>query len=226
MSFGLICRNDDNYTQIDSALPNLSCVYQGDIVSSMMQATVVFPSPIKTTYAPCLFIRHGALTEPTLMTRLAFTGSSGNWTGFHISTNNIYIPPTGKWFVAVFGVPAPTDGFGLRVFDESGLVTFDSNAPSIIVTKVNTSWEYNGYIPGLATNTYRWRALVSALSGEYMLCNPFSRHMLSSNGGWALDVGFRMGLNAGDYTYLYADGDPPQTDVGYFPAIFARLVKN
>ena len=223
MSFGFKSINDDLYVQIDSEYPRLACIYSGDYAAvGSYVVTVTFPRPVTTLEPPCIFIRPTTTSSRELYRDLIVNGSVGNWTGFTIRSSNVTFRPSGKWFAAVFGVTSSAD-FGLRLFDENSKPVFDSNSPAIIVTKVSPYWTYAGIVSLEVSNAYYWRTPVSAEEGEYIMINPFSRPLPSPTTVGST-CGLRVGYN-GAPTEIYALNLNVWTDIGYIPAVLARLVK-
>ncbi len=150
-------------------------------------------------------------------------GSTRNWTGFTVESSNVTYQPTGKWFVAVFASLGKSD-YGMRLFDDAGNLIYDTGAPPIIVTKVSTNWTYVGMVALTLGNASYWRTPASAFEDEYIMINPFSRPIFQAGGSFGGSCGLRINYG-GNFTEIYSISDNAWINIGYKPAIFARLVK-
>lgn len=224
MTFGLRVSNDSNYIQIDSELPRLCAVYSGTYAASGHYGIeVVFPSPISTAEPPCIFIQNSPAQPGVLYSAMVIRGAPGAWTGFYLESGNVTWRPQGKWFAAVFAsISAAT--WGLRMWDGSGNVIYDSGATPIIFTKSTNSWAYVGTIQLAIGNAYYYRAATTGpmASDEYFMINPFSRGTLApQQTSWnPSGVQFDYSDNS---LFMYSIGFTGWIDPGAPGAVFARL---
>lgn len=231
MSFGLTVRNDDNYVQIDSDNPRLCALYSGAYAAtSSTVATVTFPSPIRTPEPPCIFIRNSPNQPQVLYRSMTVVGAAGNWTGFRLEAgDNVDSRPAGKWFAAVFASRSAAS-WGLRMWDDSGVIIYDSGAVPVLFTKATNSWSFQGW--GTWTDigsAYYWRSAVTGpiASDEYFMINPFSRGILSPNNPNWLPTGARFSYTE-NRLQLFGNGSGPGgitawSDLGAPAVVFARL---
>lgn len=222
MTWGFRAQNESSYVQIDSEKPRLCCLYSGSYGGSNYRVTITFPAPIRTPEPPCIFIRPTTTSATELYRRLMINGGPGNWTGFTVESSNVTYQPSGKWFVAVFASLGKS-AFGMRLFDGAGAIIYDTGAPAVLVTNVATSWAYAGQVQMTMGNAYYWRAPVFAAEDEYIMINPFSRPLFTADalGG---TCGLRINYQAG-FTEIYSISQDAWTNIGYVPAVFARLFK-
>lgn len=228
MTYGLKAINGSDYIQIDSDSPRLCAVYSGTYQAvGNRVATVLFPSPIRTTEPPCIFIRNSPTRPNDLYDGMTITGGVGNWTGFRITANNVNWRPSGKWFAAVFSARAEDD-YGMRLWDESGKILYDSGTVPVIFTRANPVWSYQGRVtfPDYGSaQYYRNGAPSSALAeDEYFMINPLSRGVLSASLGWDR-MGVRFGYTTGFLEMYIVTINPAGAwiDQGMPSAVFARL---
>ena len=221
MSWGFRSINDASYVQIDSDSPRLCHLYSGNYGGSNYTVNINFPAPVKTAEPPCIFIRPSTTSATELYRRLIINGSAGNWTGFTVESSNVTYQPTGKWFVAVFASLGKSD-FGMRLFDSAGAIIYDTGAPPVIVTKVSTAWAYAGSIQMTLGRASYWRTPMWAEEDEYIMINPFSRPIFQAGGASGGTCGLRINYSGG-YTEIYSVSNNPWTNIGYIPAVFARL---
>ena len=224
MSFGLYVRNDDDYVQIDSDNPRLCALYSGTYSATSSSTVVVsFPAPIRTTEPPCIFIRNSPSQPDILYREMTITGSPGNWTGFRLESGTVTWRPTGKWFAAVFASRSAAS-WGLRMWDEAGVIIYDSGSTPIIFTKATNSWSYQGMVQLALGNAYYYLcAAVGALaSDEYFMINPFSRGLMAPNQILTNWCGARFNYSI-NRLQIYSVGTTGWSDLGQPGAVFARL---
>ena len=225
MSFGLRVLNDSDYLQIDSDLPRLCALYNGTYAASGSDsATITFPNPITTVEPPCVFIRNSPSQPNVLYRETRINGSSGNWRGFTIKASNVTYRPAGKWFVAIFGSIITNTSFGLRLFDESGSIIYDSGATPVIVTKASNTWSYVGTTQIGAANAYYYRsgAIGAIEEDEYYMINPLSRGVLAPGQQLSNWFGTRFNYSI-NRLEGYSVGFTGWTDIGDMATVFARL---
>lgn len=224
MSFGLRVNNNENYIQIDSDKPRLCAIYSGSYQAIGNHiAVVVFPAPITTTEPPCIFIRNSETRPDDLYMVMTVTGGPGNWTGFSIEAASVSWRPTGKWFASVFASKS-TATWGLRMWDSSGTIIYDSGATPVTVTKATNSWSFEGTVSLTIGNAYYYRAAVlgSIASDEYFMLNPFSRGILAPSRPRGNSGGVRFNYAEGRLQ-LYSVGTTGWSDNGQPGVVFARL---
>lgn len=225
MTFGLSVANDGDYIQIDSNHPRLCAIYSGAYqATSSSSVSVSFPSAITTAEPPCVFIQNSPSRPNELYTSLTINGVPGSWTGFSITSLSIYFRPAGKWFAAVFASISKAD-YGLRMWDENGVVIFDSGAAPVIFTRANNSWSYQGKVNlNEIANAHYWaNASVEPIkTDEYFMINPFSRGILQSHINWMTSA-VRFNHPEGRLQIFGVGSISPWVNIGAPGAVFARL---
>ncbi|MGC1328975.1 hypothetical protein [Pseudomonas sp.] len=223
MSFGFKSLNDSSYVQIDSDLPRLCMLEKGSYQAVNSTVNVSFARVITTIEPPMVFIRPAITAGATELYRTTIIlGSAGAWTGFQITSTNVNYQPAGSWFSAAFASRG-TDAFGMRIFDASGAVIYDTGAPSVVVTNVLSTWTYIGQV-GTPTGAsyYCWTAGRALLAGEYYMLNVFS--MALQNASAAASVCAVSIDYANNQTRLWGNGFTAWTNNGHRPVVFAKLV--
>lgn len=225
MNFGLQVVNDGNYTQIDSDQPRLCALYSGAYqASGSSSVSVSFPAAITTPEPPCVFIRNSEARPNDVYTGMTISGGPGNWTGFSITSLNVDFRPAGKWFAAVFASISKAD-YGLRMWNASGVLIFDSGAAPVIFTRANNSWSYQGQVVLNATaQAYYWAngSVAPMQSDEYFMINPFSRGILQKHINW-MGSGVRFNYSANRLQVFGISAISAWTNIGAPGAVFARL---
>ena len=224
MTFGLKVINDSSYVQIDSDTPRLCALYSGTYQASGSEtATITFPQPITTVEPPCIFIRNSPSQASVYYRETKLNGSAGNWTGFRVRAGNVTQRPSGKWFVAVFASMSKAT-YGLRMWDSSGTIIYDSGATPVIFTKAGNTWSYGGGTSTGAAYIFYYNSGVRGdlLEDEYFMINPFSRGLLApntQNWNW---FGVKFDY-ANSRLQGYSVGFDSWADIGDLAAVYARL---
>lgn len=156
--FGLRFTNNSDVVTLDSEFSRLVVLY-----SARYSGGAVFPYPITSAEPPLIFARpDGSSTFQWI--RLA--GSPGNWTGW---TNNA--GGVGSYFLAAYQ-SKETDTYGMRLWDGSSKLLFDTGTPCAQFTNVITAWSYLGATnPSVGRWENRWSTSVPLNTGNYMLIN-------------------------------------------------------
>ncbi len=219
MSYGVICINDNSYIQIDSDTPRLCVLTKGNY-SGSGTATGTFARVVTSVDPPLVFIRpdsSGAIQVPI---SVWFTGSSGNWTGFSIKASNVNGVLSGQYFAAAW-TSMGTAAYGMRIWDGSANLVYDSGAPAVVVTFAAGNWTYIGSEQLTVGFRYIWGINKLLGAGEYISINPFAMHCHNdaSGGGCALGVDY-----ANSQIKLYSLATTAWTDQGHRPFLCAKLV--
>lgn len=223
MAFGFRALNDNSYVQIDSDLPRMCMLQQGTYSSpSSYIFNVAFNTPVTTVEPPMVFIRPSSIADGTQLYRsTTLLGVSGNWTGFQVTCVNTNYRPSGSWFVAAFASRS-ADVFGMRIFDSSGAIIYDTGAPAVVVTNVLSAWTYVGKV-GTPTGAsyYKWTAGRALAANEYYLINVFSLGVQDNGSGSSCAVSMDYTNNQ---TCMWANGFSAWIDQGHRPVVFAKLI--
>jgi len=219
MSYGFQSINAGLLVQIDAEAPRL-CMLTKGAYSGVSTATAVFARVITSPDPPMVFIRPdqtGAIQVPI---SVWFTGGPGNWTGFSMSASKVYATLSGQYFVAAWASMG-TATYGLRLWDQSGALVYDSGAPAVVVTYAAGNWAYLGTEELGVGRRYIWSITKSLGVGEYVSLNPFTMncHNSGTGGGCALGVDYANGR-----IMMYSLAFVAWTDQGHRPFLCAKLV--
>lgn len=216
MSYGLSFTNNDNVVVLDSEFARLVVLAKGTY-SGVGGASAGFPSVITTQEPPLVFVR------PAQSNTLCFCkilGGPGAWTGFTFS-GIAGVGTSGNWFVAVFK-STEVANFGLRLWDGSSNVLFDSGTPCAQFTRTITGWSYLGSTPtGQGVSRLSWTANSPLNTGDFMLLNNI-----------AMDVAGLTSRQGNQYAvWDYANNRLVMQVVGvdistsyYTPVVFAKPI--
>ena len=153
MDFGLKVINNGGSVNISSDYKILVFSERGifQIVSRYSDGEgygqVTFTRPVTTVEPPQVFVRtisasHGALS---FYTRLL--GSSGNWTGFSVTSAVLGSPLqnfTLEYVNCKYSDKRSTDKYGLEVYDYLGNVIYTSSDRAVRYSRFTKSWSYTG----------------------------------------------------------------------------------
>lgn len=223
MSFGLRFMNNSNVVTLDTEFARLTVLASGTYApnaESGLTSIVTFPAAITTQEPPLVFARPTTQPGRAAISSVIISGSPGNWTGFQIRTRSTeFLQPNGKWFAAAFKA-APTARFGMKLFDASGSLIFDSGTPCAIFTRSFQNWTYvfNQKLNIGSTNFYT--VPFNFPENEYILINSFSMNRIAGN-SYGCILGCLWDFSAG---VLYATSTGSSNPYAfYLPALFAKL---
>lgn len=164
MSHGLEFINNSNVVTLDSEFSRLVVLY-----SARYSGGAVFPYPITSPEPPLIFARPDG-NAPFQWVRLL--GSPGNWTGW---TNNA--GGTGTYFLAAYQA-VESDTYGMRLWDGTEKLLFDTGTPCAQFTDVITGWSFLGASnPSVGRWNFNWVASVPLDGENYMLLNNIAMDM-------------------------------------------------
>lgn len=144
MSYGLTFINNSNQVVIDSEFARLNVICNGRYAptqESGLGSTTFFPRVITSAEPPLVFCRPdtGGIAG---LTAMQVIGSAGNWTGFYVRAYDINTAqPNGRYFAATFGAQ-PVATYGMRLWDGSSKLLFDSGTPTALFTRAFQNWVY------------------------------------------------------------------------------------
>ncbi|WP_095151902.1 hypothetical protein [Pseudomonas sp. Irchel s3b5] len=218
MSYGFQSINDNSFVQIDSEAPRLCLLTKGSY-SGTTNASGTFARAITSQDPPLVFIRPdaGVIQVPI---SVWFTGGPGNWTGFAMKASNITATLSGQYFVAAWASMG-TAAYGLRLWDQSAALVYDSGAPAVVVTFAAGNWTYVGSDVLAVGRRYIWAITKALGAGEYISLNPFAMncHNDASGGGCGLAVDYTAGR-----IMMYSLATTAWTDQGHRPFLCAKLL--
>lgn len=170
MSFGMRFTNDSDVVTLDSEFSRLVVLEKGSWSGNGSGVYVPFAKTVTTDEPPLVFVRPDAANGYVYFCLIH--GGRGAWTGFSFQGNR-NISTNGKWFSASFASQAKAE-YGLRLWDSSSKLLFDSGTPCAQFTRTITGWTYLGAVgnpPGAGQYRYSWTAPSPLDTGDYMLLN-------------------------------------------------------
>ena len=223
MSYGLSFTNNSNKVVIDSEYARLNFICSGRYAptqESGLGSTTYFPRAITSVEPPLVFCRpdSGGIAG---LTAMQVIGSAGNWTGFYVRAYDVNTnQPNGRYFAASFGAQ-PVAQFGLRLWDGSSKLLFDSGTPCVLFTRAFQNWTYvrsetaaTGSISNFYTVPFNFP------ENEYLLINNFGMYMVTGSPSgrilktlWDFNAGVLYAVTAG-FNNPYAF---------FLPAVFAKI---
>lgn len=219
MTYGFQSINDSSMVQIDSEAPRL-CLLTTGTYSGSGTASGVFSRPITSQDPPMVFIRPDQTAQIQVPISIWFSGAPGSWTGFNMKASNVYGVLSGLYFVAAWASMG-TSQYGMRLWDTSATLVYDSGAPAVVVTYASGSWTYLGSEQVSNAQRYKWGINKVLGVGEYVSLNPFTMncHNSGSGGGCALGVDYAAGR-----IMMYSVAFTAWTDQGHRPFLCAKLL--
>ncbi len=158
MSYGVQFTNNNDVVTLDSEFSRLVVLQRG-----RYQGGASFSAPITSAEPPLVFVRPDATTTFSYAT---IAGSPGNWTGFSFLGGG-----AGNFFVAAYS-STPTATYGIRIWDGSTKLLFDSGTPCAQFTRTISAWTYLGSSStGQGTTRSNWTAISPLDTGDFMLIN-------------------------------------------------------
>lgn len=186
MSFGLQFTNTSDTVILDSEIARM-CVIASGALAANPTSVNYFPTPVATQEPPLVFVR---LTNPGngLIGQIGGfkpIGSPGNWTGFVVGSSYVDVAPQrfapGDWFACQFGGSSVSQ-FGLRLWDSSGKVLFDSGTPAARFTRAAQNWRYEKSVQAQTTYYRNYYTIDFAFDNtEFQLINQFGMNLVSTD---------------------------------------------
>lgn len=183
MTFGLQFTNASNVVTIDSEYSRLCVIASGRYApteESGLGSTTYFPRVITSQEPPLVFVRPDTVSGSAGLCLMRLIGSAGNWTGFYVrALDALTAQPNGSYFVAAFSAQAVAQ-FGMRLWDGSGKMLFDSGTACAVFTRAFQNWTYERTDQdpqGLYRNYYY--VPFNFPQNEFMLINSFSMDMVT-----------------------------------------------
>jgi hypothetical protein len=176
MGYGLKVKNSNGQIQIDATYKNY-CLYEhGENVSTILlegtgairEATITFNNA--TPYPPLIAIKPSASIYCGLY---SYTKSGNNYTGFIVRSEAGY-SATIDWMAFVPNETASSAAYGMRVYNASGVLVFDSGYSPMVILDVDTATPgYNS----VETITHPSNA------NAYFIMHSYGAYLLTSAGG-------------------------------------------
>lgn len=192
MTYGLSFTNNQNTVVLDSEFSRLVIISSGRYAptqESNLGSLTTFTRPVTSQEPPLVFIRPDTVSGIGAAGLMYLTGGPGNWTGFYVRTKNVNTAqPNGRYFVAAFAAQA-VSSFGMRLWDSSGKLLFDSGTPTALFTRSFSNWTYVKSVQ-TQTSSYEnyYRVDFNFPQNEFLMINSFGMRLLSGdNVGRTLD---------------------------------------
>lgn len=223
MAYGLQFTNSSNVVTIDSEFARLMVIASGRYAPTEeggMASSTYFARPVTSQEPPLVFVRPDTVAGIAGLSGMRLIGSAGNWIGFYVRTYSAATAqPNGRYFVAAFAAQAVAQ-YGMRLWDGTGKMLFDSGTPSASFTRAFQNWAYvksDQSDQGLYRNYYS--VPFNFPQNEFMLINNFGMTMVS---GGNIP---RQLYSTWDFTTgtLYAVTVAANNPFNFFlPAVFAK----
>ncbi|SCW88681.1 hypothetical protein [Pseudomonas sp. NFACC05-1] len=226
MSYGLEFTNDSNVVTVDSEFTRLVVLAKGTYhptQESGLGSVTSFPRTITSQEPPLVFVRPAGSTGIAGLCLMRVIGSPGAWTGFYVRAYNaLTLQPNGSYFACGFSATALAS-YGMRLWDGSSKLLFDSGTPYARFTRAFQNWTYvknDSTDQGQSRNYYR--VAFNFPVGEYMLINTFSMPMLAYE-PYDRQLYCWWDFSGGNL-YAIVIGPPGYNPIAFFlPAVFAKL---
>jgi hypothetical protein len=224
MSYGLEYTNSDNVVTIDSEFSRLVVLAKGiyqPTEESGLGSTTLFPAVITSQEPPLVFIRPAGNSGVAGLCFMRVNGSPGAWTGFYVRAYDVNtLQPNGTYFICGFAASAVAK-FGMRLWDGSSKLLFDSDTPYAVFTRSFQNWGYvkTDYTAQSVPRNY-YRVNFNFPAGEHMLINTFGMPMLN-DGQQSRSLYCWWDFSGGNlYALTIGSGNP---FAFFLPAVFAKL---
>lgn len=223
MAHGLQFTNNSNVVTIDSEFARLMVISNGRYAPTEeggMGSTTYFDRPVTSQEPPLVFVRPDTVAGIAGLCLMRLIGSAGNWVGFYVRAySTATAQPNGRYFVAAFAAQAVAQ-YGMRLWDGTGRMLFDSGTPNASFTRCFQNWNY---IRSELTEQGLYRNYYSVPfnfpQNEFMLINTFGMNM-TSGGGISRQLYSTWDFSTGT---LYAVTVAANNPFNFFlPAVFAK----
>lgn len=177
MSYGVEFRNNTDVVTLDSEYSRLVVLSKGRFIptqESGLGSTTNFDRVITTQEPPLVFVRPDTVGMVAGLCLMQVLGTPGNWTGFYVRAySNTTAQPRGDYFAAAFE-SSPLASYGIRIFNSTGKVIFDSGTPAAVFTKSYQAWNYVTFDRDAQGQVRSYFSVpFDFSSGDYMLINNF-----------------------------------------------------
>lgn len=185
MSFGISFSNNQDVVVLDSEFSRLCVIASGRYVpndENGLGSYTTFPIAVTSQEPPLVFVRPDTGGQAAGVTNMRLTGSPGNWTGFYIRAYNINTAqPNGRYFVGAFGAQAVAS-FGMRLWDGTTKLLFDSGTASAGFTRSFINWTYVKSERSPTTSYVNYYTVpFNFPENEYLMINSFGMNLLSGD---------------------------------------------
>lgn len=224
MGYGLQFINNSNSVILDSEFARLTILGSGRYSpnqESGLGSVTNFPQTISSIEPPLVFVRPDTVAGGVAgICFMRVLGSPGAWTGFYVRAYDVNtLQPNGRWFAAAF-ISRPAASFGLRMWDASGTLIFDSGTQVAVFTRSFQNWSYVKSVSSGGNIFHYYRVDFNFPENEYVMINNFGMNMVAGNNpGRTLYM--LWSFSEGVLYAVTASSSNPQPF--YLPAIFAKL---
>lgn len=223
MSYGVSFTNNSNLVVLDSEFARLNVICKGRYAptqESGLGSATYFPIVITSQEPPLVFCRPDTGGVGGL-TAMQVIGTAGNWTGFYVRAYDVNTnQPNGRYFAATFGAQ-PVAQYGMRLWDGSSKLLFDSGTPTALFTRAFQNWTYvRSESAGTTATRNFYTVPFDFPENEYLLINNFGMNMVTGSPAGRL-VKTLWDFSNGT---LYAVTSGFSNPFAFFlPAVFAKL---
>lgn len=186
MAYGLEFVNNNNVVVLDSEYSRLMVIATGRFSPTGdggLGSETYFPTAITSQEPPLVFVRPDTVNQAAGLCQMRLIGSAGNWVGFHVRAySSLTAQPNGRYFVATFGAQE-TAQYGMRLWNGSTKLLFDSGTPNANFTRSFQNWSYERYeTTGQGLTQIYYTVPFTFPENEYLLLNSFSMSLNSGSG--------------------------------------------
>jgi len=223
MAFGLQFTNNSNVVTLDSEFARLCVLCSGRFAptqESGLGSVTSFPFTITSQEPPLVFVRPDAVSRLSGLGLCKVFGSPGAWTGFYVrAVDSNSAQPNGKWFAGAF-MAKPTATYGMRIWDGSSNLLFDSGTAAAVFSRVYQNWTYvrSDTVGPNIRNFYS--VAFNAAPNEYMLINNFGMSLVAGNQPGRQLWSIWDFPNSTLYALTVSTSNP---NAFYLPALFAKM---
>ncbi|MEE3929634.1 hypothetical protein V2I84_05080 [Pseudomonas viridiflava] len=224
MAYGVQFINNNNVVTLDSEFSRLSVIASGRFQpteESGLGSTTYFPVAVTSQEPPLVFVRPDTVNAVAGLCRMRLIGSAGNWTGFYVRAYNVNTAqPNGRYFVAAFGAQ-PVSGYGMRIWDGSSKLLFDTGTVSANFTRSFQNWNFvKSDLESQGLTRIYYTVNFNFPENEYLLINSFGMPL---NAGSAIAREIACWWDFPGST-LYAITVAASNPIAFFlPAVFAKM---
>jgi len=185
MGYGVQFINNSNVVTLDSEFARLMVIASGRFAPTEeggLGSTTYFARPVTSQEPPLVFVRPDTVNAVAGLCQMRLIGSAGNWTGFYVRAYNANTAqPNGRYFVAAFAAQ-PVAQYGMRLWDGSGKLLFDSGTPNASFTRAFQNWTYEANdLDSQGLTRIYYSVPFDFPQNEFMLLNTFGMPMTSGS---------------------------------------------
>lgn len=131
MSYGFFARGVNGQMIIDDAHYVYHVLFKSSYTieaNTTNAVTITFPQAVRTQEPPHVYVSIGQGGLGSFL----LTGSEGNWTGFTLRPDIVGARITYRYFVCTYTPSPSADQYGMRIYNASGQLIFDSGYTGVI----------------------------------------------------------------------------------------------